>query len=882
MIGQTLGHYRIEAKLGAGGMGEVYRAEDLQLDRRVALKVLPAELAENPERLDRFEREAKTLAALDHPNIVTIYSVEEIEGLRFLTMQLVEGRPLSELIPRDGMPLSRLFETAIPLADALASAHERGIVHRDLKPANVMVTDRGQVKVLDFGLAKLLAGPGTVPMSTAMPTEPLTEEGRIVGTVPYMSPEQLEGGELDARSDIFSLGVVLYEMATGARPFRGESPVSLMSSIVKDVPEPVDSLRAGLPHHLGRIVSRCLEKDPERRYQTAKDVRNELDALAEETSSDTTTGPSSATIARPARSRRYRWWMVAVSLLIAVLALGLLWLWRRESPVEHDAGAAASVSQGPMIAVLPFENLGPPEDQYFADGMTEEITSRLAAVSGLGVISRTSAMQYKENRPPLKQIGEELGVQYILEGTVRWAKAPDGTGRVRITPQLIRVADDRHLWADNLERTLDDIFAVQAQIAAQVVSELGVTLLASEKTALASRPTASLAAYEAYLRGLDSMKDREHKEAARLFELAVAEDPGFVAAQSQLVVTYARLHGWGDFSADWASKSAAALETAQALAADDLAVRLATAVYEYYIPENFERALTIVKQLVEAHPNDTELLQYVGYISRRLGRWEESNTALEQALRRDPRDTDTLSGLGANYGDLLRYEEAEVMLDRCIEVAPGHSGCYRLKAWNRLFWTGDTAAARRIAVSGPEHFWNDFLLARLDSLDRDFTSAMERLDKLGASTSGELFGQRIRVTIPYAIGERARAAEAARALVPMFEELIAKQPRDFVDLSVLGMLYAVLGRRELALTTGERAMELGRHDRFQVGFTWSMMAETCLILGEDERAIELVDRVLATPGWDRPSHYWYRLDPLWDPLREDPRFQAILDQHTPG
>ncbi len=879
MIGETLGHYKILGLLGAGGMGEVYRAEDTTLDREVALKVLPAELSSDPDRLARFEREAKTLAALDHPNIVTIHSVEEAEGVRFLTMQLVEGKPLSELIPRDGMLLERIFNIAIPLADALATAHEKVVIHRDLKRANIMVTYEGRVKVLDFGLAKLRLEV-TPREATALPTEPLTEEGRIVGTMPYMSPEQLEGKEIDSRSDIFSLGVILYEMAAGERPFQGDTSVSLISSIVKDTPRAVDTMREELPHHLGRVIAHCLEKNPKRRYQTAIDVHNELDALKKEIESDVVARTSSASIPAMAPPKRFGRRLATAGVVVALLALVLVWLGRREPPVKEVDQRAATAAEEPMIAVLPFENLGPPEDEYFADGMTEEITSRLAMVSGLGVISRTSAMQYKENRPSLRQIGEELGVEYVLEGTVRWAKSPEGPGRVRITPQLIRVADDRHLWADNIERELEDIFAVQAEIAQQVISQLGVTLLASDRTALEGRPTDNLPAYEAYLRGLEALGKVEHKEAVRLFELAVEGDPGFIDARAQLVIANARLYAWGDISEDWKGKSTAALESAQALAPENLEVQLATAVYEYYVMEDYEGALTIVEDLVQKHPNNTELLKYVGYLSRRLGRWEESNTAFKQALRLDPRDGGTIASLAHNNRNLHRFEKAEALYDRCIEIAPDNSNCFTSKGWNQLFWTGDTDAARRIAKEGPDHFWNDFLLIRLDYLDRDYSAVLARLDDFGQSGSGEWFGQRIRVSIPYAMGDIERAKRTARELLPTFEQLIDEQPGDFVDMSALAMLYAVLGQKELALTTGERAIELGRHDLHDTQFTLFMMAETCLIVGEYERAIDLVDQVLATPGWDRPSHHWYRLDPLWDPVREDPRFLAVLENHS--
>ena len=258
VVGQTLSHYKILDKLGAGGMGEVYLAEDITLKRQVALKVLPPDLAASQERLERFQREAETLAALDHPNIVHIYSVEEVDGVRFLTMQLVEGKPLSELISKGGMSLDQIFDIAIPLADALATAHEKGVIHRDLKPANIMVTDEGRVKVLDFGLAKLRQE-AQAPLATQLPTEPLTQEGLILGTMPYMSPEQLEGKPLDARTDVFSLGVILYEVATGDRPFKGDSSISLVMSIGRDTPPEVDTVREELPHHLGRVIGHAAD-----------------------------------------------------------------------------------------------------------------------------------------------------------------------------------------------------------------------------------------------------------------------------------------------------------------------------------------------------------------------------------------------------------------------------------------------------------------------------------------------------------------------------------------------------------------------------------------------------------------------------------------------
>jgi len=289
MIGRTLSHFKITAKLGEGGMGEVYRARDTKLGREVAIKVLPEAMAADSERLERFKREAKSIAALNHPNIVTIHSVEEAEGLHFLTMELVEGETMADSIPANGLPLERFFKLAVPLSDALTAAHEQGIIHRDLKPSNVMVSKDGRVKVLDFGLAKLrtnersdISALPTQASTALLSPPPLTGEGTVLGTVPYMSPEQLQGQVLDHRSDVFSLGLILYEMATGQSAFRGDTYAERISSILRDQPAPVIDLRAELPHHLGRVIRRCLEKDPDRRYQTARDVLNELEDLRTE------------------------------------------------------------------------------------------------------------------------------------------------------------------------------------------------------------------------------------------------------------------------------------------------------------------------------------------------------------------------------------------------------------------------------------------------------------------------------------------------------------------------------------------------------------------------------------------------------------------------
>ena len=429
MIGRTLAHYRINAAVGTGGMGEVYRATDAKLGRDVALKVLPAEMARDPERLARFQREARAVAALSHPHIVTIFSVEEADGVHFFTMELVEGQSLDRRIPEAGLPFEQIVEIARALAEALAAAHEKGIVHRDLKPANVMITNDGRVKVLDFGLAKeTQSNSGDATLTSAQ-----TQAGVVMGTPAYMSPEQVSGRLLDHRTDIFSLGVVLHEMATGRRPFEGTSSAELASAILRDSPPSVSDIRADLPSDLARIIRRCLEKDPRHRLQTARDVSNEFRDLARQSSSrpSLAASPSSRAVTAP------------------------------------DSGAARA-HEGFWVAVLPFTHSGAdPELESFADGLAEDINAGLARFPYLSVISRNSTLGFKGKTSDARAVGEQLGARYILEGGIR-----KGTFTLRINIQLIDSQTGAHLWAETYNRDLkkSDIFTVQDDLTDRVVA----------------------------------------------------------------------------------------------------------------------------------------------------------------------------------------------------------------------------------------------------------------------------------------------------------------------------------------------------------------------------------------------------------------------------
>ena len=491
MIGRTLSHYTLVSELGRGGMGVVYRALDVTLGREVALKVLPHEFVADPERRRRFIQEAKSAAALEHPHIGVVYEVGESDGITFIAMQLIRGEPLRDMLQRGGLPAGRAVELAREVAEGLSTAHDKGIVHRDLTPANIIVTDEGHAKIIDFGLAKLVERLSDA--TSEAETQRRTEAGVVMGTTSYMSPEQARGEEADHRSDVFTLGIVLYQMLSGETPFKRTSAVETMNAIIT-APDPAVKLgsETDASSELRRIVHKCLAKNPRDRYQTMKDLVVDLREVARRLESGS---HSTAAVVHTRPSSR-RLWVAGVLAAVVLAGIAGYMLNRPQRPsIESTTG------ERKRIAILQFQNLGAAEDEYFAAGVTEEISSRLAGVSQLAVISRNSLRQYANTEKTSQQVGRELGVDFILQGTVRWQPAKNGPGRVRVTPQLIRVADDTQMWADTYERQLDEIFSVQSDIAARVSQQLGAVVLAPERKLIEATPTANLDAYKEYLRG---------------------------------------------------------------------------------------------------------------------------------------------------------------------------------------------------------------------------------------------------------------------------------------------------------------------------------------------------------------------------------------------
>jgi serine/threonine protein kinase/tetratricopeptide (TPR) repeat protein len=672
LINTTLSHFRITAKLGEGGMGEVYQAEDTKLGRNVAIKVLPAEMATDPVRLERFQREARAIAALNHPNIVSIYSIESAsprDEVHFLVMELVEGHTLGQEIPAGGLDLERFFELAIAMANAVAAAHARGITHRDLKPANIMVNREGHLKMLDFGLAKLTESQ-TAPEMTQMPTEALTQEGLIVGTVPYMAPEQIEGKAVDPRTDIFSLGVLFYEMATGSRPFQGDTSPALMSSILKDVPQPVIEVRADMPRHLGRIVARCLEKDPTHRYSSATDLAYELRSLRKEHESDTSSlvhqVPTSEPVPTPPPAPT-----------------------PPSGPISSSVSATSAIAQmqqANSIAVLPFVNRsGKKDDDYFCDGLSEELINALSKLPRLKVTARSSAFQFRGQELDVREVGARLDVDIVLEGSVRIAG-----NRLRITTELVKCADRHQLWSERFDGEMKDIFDTQDEIVKAIVDKLQVELGDKSQSSLIERGTENLEAYHLLLKARHHMIDFWEPgfvAAHECLKKAIELDPRYAQAFAVLSENYMLRSIFGSMPGREAlplvrSTALQALEIDPTLGEAHKGLAIYLAWYDY----DWESALAEISIGIQKSPQSVWTHFYHAGILATMRRGEEMVTAFLPALELDP-----LNPIIAAHHSLFlfyagRNDEAETQARKALELFPDYWFHYYMlsyAAWKR-------------------------------------------------------------------------------------------------------------------------------------------------------------------------------------------------------
>ena len=864
MVDEVISHYKITSKLGSGGMGVVYKAEDIDLKRTVALKFLPPLFSSDTEARKRFTNEARAASALDHPNICTVHEIGQTgDGSLFIAMACYEGETLKEKINKGPLKVDEAIKITLQICEGLEKAHKNGIIHRDIKPANIFITNEGTVKILDFGLAKVK---GLTQLT-------LTET--TAGTLNYMSPEQAKGEEVGQRSDIWSLGIVLYEAVTGTLPFNADYDQAIIYSILNENPD-----LSKIPKELIPVLEKSINKSLKERYQKIEEVIAYLRII--QNKSGDKKHP------KIIRKRHFyagtRTKVVLISLLAAVIAVLSIYFF------EIGKGSNTQITSElhkKMIVVLPFENLGPSNDNYFAEGIRDEISNKLSSFASIGVISRSSAEKYAKSNKTAKEIGKELGVDYVLEGTIHWAKGYGKESRVKIFPQLVRVSDDINVWSDSYDRILKDIFEVQNEIAQTVVNKLDGSLI-SDRIRHVNPPTQNMGAYDLYLKALAYENSwyifkKDFQKRIELYKKAVELDPNFALAYAHLSLTMTGMYVfYFDRNKNVIKEAFDYAEKAYQLNANLAECYLALGNYYRIFERNDDKALKEFIQATRINPNCTDAFMNIGSIYSAQGNYKLAVLNFTKSSFLNPLGDKPLFSLAETYRVLKDFKNAEKYYKRLIEMKPELAFPKAQLAELYVDWKGDVKTASKIlynvkAIDEDYYNYAYTVSVYLDELNRDYDSAIKKLIPLNKDTVNELMGYTLKKLEMGFLYRYKGDTKLSRAYFDstrvQISKMLKRDPKDMRWYGMLGIAHAGLGNKEKAIAAAEKdakSMWRGEVHYFN-------MIKIYLLLKDYDNALLEIDSMLSGTG--SLTLYKLRLDPLFDPLRNLPGYKAIIEKY---
>jgi serine/threonine-protein kinase len=876
--------YTIEREIGRGGMAVVYLARDLRHNRPVALKLLLPELAV-ARGAERFQREIHFAARLQHPHILTVLDSGEVPppeggvGQLWFTMPFVEGESLRDRLRREGqLSLEDALRITREAARALDYAHQQGVIHRDIKPENILLTRDGSTLVADFGIARALGV-----------DDPLTRTSRPIGTPIYMSPEQTEAEEVDARSDLYSLASVLYEMLAGQPPFSGRSLHAIVAKRLTEPTPSVQALRANVPANVDEAIRKAMQPEPADRFATLAQFAQALQDPAPNATLRTAGTVSGAalqlTAAGPGRGSRRMPAKVLILMAGLLLGVGVLFAWRRMGAAGARPEAGARV-----VAVLPFENLGDSADAYFADGVADEVRTKLAQVAGLEVIARGSSIEYRRTTMRPTEIARELGADFLLTGTVRWEKTA-GASRVRVTPELVDAHSGqaaRTRWVQQFDASLTDVFQVQADIATKVVDALGLALADSARRELTTKPTGNLAAYDEFLKGEASaamMKGDQAslRRAVESYQHAVALDSSFVQAWSQLSRASSALYSNGVPAPELGEQARLAAERARRLNPKDPSVYLAMGEYYGSVnPIDNERAATEYERGLGIAPDNVDLLGAAAITETSMGRWDGAAARLARASLLDPRSANVARRLSVVHTFLRNYPAADSAADRAVVLAPTNPDMVSQKVLVTLA-RGDLDSARRVIHSAEPLIAAGTLFPFFAYYQDLYWVLNDEQQRLVLTSAPSAFDNDrggwgiVRTELYHLRGDRSRAAAYADSARLALEEQSRAAPDDGQRRVLLGLALAYLGRKADAVREGRRGVGLMpiSRDAFFGPYVQLQLVRIYLLVGEPEQALDQLEPLLRVPFYLSPA--WLRIDPTFDALRANPRFRKLVE-----